>query len=107
MSRFAFRLLAVVVVVVIVGIGVLLWLVVAPGPADFAATRSSAASSRGSLPSMSRRKATGSLATLRASSSMKHSMAKTLLFGPTPRQKPVGTAGGSARTYSTRRLGMS
>jgi len=36
MSRFAFRLLAVVVVVVIVGIGVLLWLVLAPGPADFA-----------------------------------------------------------------------
>jgi hypothetical protein len=33
-----------------------------------------------------------------ANSSMKHSMAKTLLFGPTPRQNPVG-AGGSARTY--------
>ena len=27
---------------------------------------------------------------------MKHSTANTLLFGPTPRQKPVGTAGGSA-----------
>src|ERR1700730_17103661 len=44
---------------------------------------------------------------LRASSSMKDSMAKPLLLGPTPRQNPVGTAGGSARTYSTWKLGMS
>ena len=28
---------------------------------------------------------------------MKLSMAKTLLLGPTPRQNPVGTAGGSSR----------
>ena len=49
----------------------------------------------------------GSLPALRAGSSMKHSMAKTLLLGPTPRQNPVGTAGGSARTYSTWRFGMS
>jgi hypothetical protein len=44
-----------------------------------------------------RLKAIGSILALRANSSMKHSMANTLLFGPTPRQKPVGTAGGSAR----------
>jgi hypothetical protein len=37
----------------------------------------------------------------------KHSTANTLLLGPTPRQNPVGTAGGSARTYSTWKLGMS
>ena len=35
------------------------------------------------------------------------SIANTLLFGPTPRQKPVVTAGGSARTYSTCMFGMS
>ena len=39
--------------------------------------------------------------------SPKLSIAKTLLFGPTPRQKPVVTAGGSARTYSTRLFAMS
>ncbi len=38
---------------------------------------------------------------------MKLSTANTLLFGPTPRQNPVGTAGGSSRMYSTRRFGMS
>ena len=36
---------------------------------------------------------------------MKHSIANTLLLGPTPRQNPVGTAGGSARTYSTWKFG--
>ena len=36
---------------------------------------------------------------------MKLSMANTLLLGPTPRQKPVGTAGGSWRTNSTQHIG--
>ena len=40
-------------------------------------------------PAWARRKATGSLPAFGASSSMKLSMAKTLLLGPTPRQKPV------------------
>ena len=74
---------------------------------DFSATRSSAARRRGDFPSMARRNAIGSFPAFLASSSMKHSIAKTLLFGPTPRQKPVGTAGGSARTYSTCRCAMS
>src|ERR1700719_3994904 len=74
---------------------------------DFSAARFSAASRRGFLPSILRRKSTGSLPALRASSSMKDSMANTLLLGPTPRQNPVGTAGGSARTYSTWKFGMS
>jgi mono/diheme cytochrome c family protein len=39
MSRFAFRLLAVVAVIAVVGIGILLWLVLAPGPMDFAGGR--------------------------------------------------------------------
>ena len=56
--------------------------------------------------SMARRNSTGSLPAFFASSSMKLSMAKTLLLGPTPRQNPVGTAGGSSRTISTRRLGI-
>jgi len=30
---------------------------------------------------------------------MKLSIANTLLFGPTPRQNPVGTAGGSQRHH--------
>ena len=34
-------------------------------------------------------------------------LAKTLLLGPTPRQNPVGTPGGSARTNSTWKFGMS
>jgi hypothetical protein len=38
---------------------------------------------------------------------MKHSIAKTLLLGPTPRQNPVTSAGGSARTYSTWKSAMS
>src|ERR1700719_1398966 len=74
---------------------------------DFSAARFSAASRRGFLPSMPRRKSTGSLPAFFASSSMKDSMAKTLLLGPTPRQKPVGTAGGSARANSTWKFGMS
>lgn len=36
MSRFAFRAIEVLVVVAIVAIGILLWLVLAPGPTDFA-----------------------------------------------------------------------
>jgi hypothetical protein len=74
---------------------------------DFSATSLSAALSRGVPSSMPRRKATGSMFALRASSSMKLSIAKTLLFGPTPRQKPVVTTGVSARIYSTRLFGMS
>src|SRR3984885_7322621 len=74
---------------------------------DFSAARLSAARKRGWFPSIDRRKSTGSLPALRASSSIKHSIANTLLLGPTPRQNPVGTAGGSARTNSTCRLGMS
>src|SRR5499427_7656189 len=74
---------------------------------DFSAASLSAAFNRGVPSSMPRRKATGSMFALRASSSMKLSIAKTLLFGPTPRQNPVITAGGSARTYSTRLFGMS
>ena len=42
-----------------------------------------------------------------ASSSTKLSTANTLLFGPTPRQKPVSAPASSCRTYSTRRFGMS
>jgi hypothetical protein len=74
---------------------------------DFSATRLSAASRRGFVPSIERRKSIGSLFAFRAISSMKHSIANTLLLAPTPRQKPVGTAGGSARTYSTWIFGMS
>ena len=59
------------------------------------------ASCRGGL----RRKAIESLPALRASSSMKLSMANTLLFGPTPRQKPVMMPGGSSRLNSTRIVG--
>ncbi|HEX3432246.1 MAG TPA: cytochrome c [Rhizomicrobium sp.] len=36
MSRFAFRLLAVIAVIAVIAIGILLWLVLAPGPMDFA-----------------------------------------------------------------------
>ena len=36
MSRFVFRLLAIVAVLAIVGIAVLLWFLLAPGPMDFA-----------------------------------------------------------------------
>src|SRR6202042_696419 len=50
---------------------------------------------------------TGSLPAFFASSSTKDSMAKTLLLGPTPRQNPVGTPGGAARTNSTWKFGMS
>jgi len=63
---------------------------------DFCAASFRAAASRGVFfASIARRNATGSLPAFFASSSMKLSMAKTLLFGPTPRQKPVGIAGGS------------
>ena len=72
---------------------------------DFSAASSSAACRRGVLSSIARRKSTGSLPAFFASSSMKLSMAKTLLFGPTPRQKPVGTAGGSPRTYFDAQIG--
>src|SRR5271154_2324228 len=74
---------------------------------DLSATRLSAANRRGFFSNMPRRNSMGSLPALRASSSMKDSMENTLLLGPTPRQNPVGTAGGSARTYSTCKLGMS
>src|SRR6185312_1969540 len=74
---------------------------------DFSAARFTAASSRGFFASSSRRNSTGSLPTFFASSSMKLSIANTLLFGPTPRQKPVGTAGGSSRWNSTLMFGMS
>jgi len=39
MSRFAFRVLSVLAVIAVVGIGILLWLVLAPGPTDFAGGR--------------------------------------------------------------------
>jgi mono/diheme cytochrome c family protein len=39
MSRFALRMLAVLAVIAIVAIGILLWLVLAPGPTDFAGGR--------------------------------------------------------------------
>jgi hypothetical protein len=78
----------------------------APHP-DFSRTRSSAACKRGVLSRWARRNAIESLFALRASSSMKLSMANTLLFGPTPRQKPVLTPGGSSRLNSMRKFGMS
>ena len=63
-----------------------------PSP-PFSATRFERGEQRGAFClALSRRKSTGSLPALRASSSMKLSIANTLLLGPTPRQKPVGTA---------------